>query len=725
MLSGKLVSNVLAGVVIAVLNITVAISVAAMILVETRGEYLATGVMVLLVGTVVVGLGGTLFSGFRGVVCGARVAFAPVIAVMVGGIYGALGSQAPEQVLPTILAAIMTTSVVTGILLVALGQLKLGSLVRYIPYPVMGGFFAGIGFILIKGGLTVAMGEAPGSETFHEPHLVQLGAPAVVLAVLLYALLVRFDHWLTFPAALLAAFVVFYAVFLATGQDLDGATRDGWLPQVSSSPDSLFPVLSPGDLGAVNWGVIASSSGGILVVALLGAILLLLDTAGIELITRQDLSPDQELKTMGGANIIAGLLGGYPGVHVASDTALTCKLGGDGRVMGLVYAGVVILAILAGTDFVGAVPAFILGGLLVYLGLDFLMQWAWKARALLPTADYLTVLAILGAIAVFGILEGVAFGLALAIVLFVVSYSRLNVVRTTVSGREHASNVDRDLETRERLNEEGERILIVTLQGFIFFGTSEKLLSEIRARIVDQAGETPIEHLVLDFRHVSQLDISAIKAFSKLAQLSDRTGFHVVITGAKAEWIRRLDSIEFFNDSSGRRRRHFEHLDDGVAWCEEALIEELGIDPVGDRKELVDLLSIMTGDESLSVELAPYFAEQHAQQGDKLFDQGDSGDALYIVASGSVAVTMQAGDRQRVLRRYQLGAIVGEMALYTGNPRSASVVIEQDSLLYRLDVGQFESLQEKRPAAAGAFHGYIVRLLSERLGRANRELQYL
>jgi len=173
--------------------------------------------------------------------------------------------------------------------------------------------------------------------------------------------------------------------------------------------------------------------------------------------------------------------------------------------MGFVYAGVVVLTILAGTDFIGKVPTFILGGLLVYVGLDFLIDWAWKARKELPLSDYCIVLAILAVIAFVNILEGVAFGFAIAIVLFVISYSRLSIIKNDATGRDHASHVDRDLNTRELLNREGERILILYLQGFIFFGTSDKLMTEIRERLEKPANRQP-DFLVLDFHHVSQLD---------------------------------------------------------------------------------------------------------------------------------------------------------------------------------------------------------------------------
>ena len=717
-----IISNTLAGILIAVMNLTVAISVAALMFAGLPPEFLAPGIVVLLIGTVVVGLGGTLFSDYQGVICAPRSGLAPVFAAIVAGLYSLMSDAGASVILPTLLMGIMVTSAVTGLFLILLGQLKLGNLVRYIPYPVMGGFFAGIGYIFIRGGLTVAMGNTPGLNTLTDSHLIALGLPAIVFALVLYVVQNRIDHWSSFPLLLVGAFAVFYGAFFAGDMSLASATADGWLPTIGSTPGILFPVVSLEDLGTVNWAAIVSQAGGIAVVALLSAIILLLDTSGIEIITKRELSPDRELKVMGLTNIASGILGGYPGVHVASDTAFTTKLGGDSRLMGFVYAGVVVLTILAGTDFIGKVPTFILGGLLVYVGLDFLIDWAWKARKELPLSDYCIVLAILAVIAFVNILEGVAFGFAIAIVLFVISYSRLSVTKNDATGRDHASHVDRDLNTRELLNREGERILILYLQGFIFFGTSDKLMTEIRERLEKPANRQP-DFLVLDFHHVSQLDTSAVKAFTKLEQMSDRFGFHIVITGIDKTAMDRLRHVIDIDTTGPWQRLSFEQLDEGVAWCEEQILHSLALDKSAISGSLTRLLGTILGDEAVAEELAPYFQQVHMHKGDTLFSQGEPGDSLFLVDTGSVAVVMDIKGTQRILRRDQTGAILGEMAMYTGEPRSASVIIEEEAVLFQLRVSDMNTMQANHPVATGKLHSYIVRVLSERLGRANRELQ--
>lgn len=142
-------ANILSGSLIALVNISVAVSVAALLFAQTDPRLMVPGIAILLIGTLVTGLGGSLFSHFHSVICSPRNGLVPVFAVMVTGIYASFGSEYSIAAEATIIAAFMVTTLVTGLFLLLLGRLKLGNLVRYIPYPVTGGFFAGIGYIFV------------------------------------------------------------------------------------------------------------------------------------------------------------------------------------------------------------------------------------------------------------------------------------------------------------------------------------------------------------------------------------------------------------------------------------------------------------------------------------------------------------------------------------------------------------------------------------------------
>jgi SulP family sulfate permease len=530
------------------------------------------------------------------------------------------------------------------------------------------------------------------------------------------------DNALSVPAILFAAGLIFYAVLFLNEIGLDEAAANGLLPAIEST-GSLIPVFNWDYVQEIRWMVIMEQADGIVVVALLCSVMLLLDVSGIELLAQKDLNPDHELQVMGYTNVVNGALGGFPGVHDVSDTALVETLGGRGRLTGFIYSTLVVAAILAGAEFMKIVPTFLLGGLLIYVGLEFLIDWVWKARDELPLSDYVVVILILIVIILSDILQGVTFGFFVAIILFVVNYSKLSVIKIETNGSDHASNVDRDLETRELLNKEGNRVLILVLQGFIFFGTADKLITSIRNRIKDPEAYK-VDFLVLDFHHVSQLDTSAIITFSKLAQLSDREGFHIVISGADDGSLKQLVKHGFFTFGDQEWERVYkEQLDTAVDWCERSILADLKIDTGEHKLALADVLGRIAYEESDVKLLSDFFVTENRKAGEYLFNEGDKGESLYFVGSGTVLVVLKAlNQKERILRKYKSGAILGEMAIYTGENRTASVRIEEDAQLFRLDKEKLEEMSRKFPASTAALHTYIVRVLAERLGRANRNL---
>ncbi|PCI79543.1 MAG: hypothetical protein COB20_04475 [SAR86 cluster bacterium] len=716
------IANIISGALIALVNISVAVSVAALLFAQTDQRLMVPGIAILLIGTLVTGLGGTLFSGYKAVVCSPRNGLIPVFAVIVSSIYVSFGSEYSIGAEATIIVAIMVTTTFAGLFLLLLGRLKLGNLVRYIPYPVTGGFFAGIGYIFIQGGLTVASGREADIGAITDPQFIQLVTPAVVLALCLIIGKMFRDNRLSVPGILLLSVLLFYGVLALGGISREQAAENGLLPVIESA-GTLVPIFHWDYLQEVKWIAIWEQLGGIVVVALLCSMMLLLDVSGIELLAKKDLNPDHELQVMGYTNVVNGMLGGFPGVHDASDTALVDRLGGKDRLMGIVNSLLVAAAILAGTEFMELVPTFLLGGLLIYVGLEFLIDWLWKARDELPLSDYVVVILILVVIIFSDILQGVTFGFFVAIILFVVNYSKLSVIKIETNGSDHASNVDRDLETRELLNKEGHRVLIMVLQGFIFFGTADKLITAIRNRIMELEG-SKFDFLVLDFHHVSQLDTSAIVTFSKLAQLSDRIGFHIVISSADEKSIKQLVKHGFFTFGEQPLERHYkEQLDTAVDWCERRILKDLNLNDEEQNLDLHNVLGRIAYEEEDVKLLADFFVVENRTAGEYLFKEGDSGESLYFVGSGTVVVVLKIPlQAERILRKYKAGAILGEMAIYTGENRTASVRIENDACLFRLDKEKLEEMSRKFPASTAALHTYIVKVLSERLGRANRNL---
>ena len=158
-------------------------------------------------------------------------------------------------------------------------------------------------------------------------------------------------------------------------------------------------------------------------------------------------------------------------------------------------------------------------------------------------------------------------------------------------------------------------------------------------------------------------------------------------------------------------------------WCERRILKDLNRSDEDQNLELADVIRRIAYAEADVKLLAEYFIVEKRRAGEYLFREGDKGESLYFVGSGTVVVVLQIPNQQeQILRKYKAGAILGEMAIYTGENRTASVRIENDATLFRLDKEKMEAMSRTFPASTAALHTYIVKVLSERLSRANRNL---
>ena len=366
------------------------------------------------------------------------------------------------------------------------------------------------------------------------------------------------------------------------------------------------------------------------------------------------------------------------------------------------------------------IPTLIIGGLLIFIGIDFLMKWVWQARKKLPVADFAVVCGILLVVATYGILEGVAVGIALALLLFVHSYSQLSVIKSSQSGTEHVSNVDRNYKEREYLDKHGEALQIFVLQGFLFFGTANRLLDDIRVQLENRK-PIKIKYLILDFHRVDALDTSAANSFAKLMQICTRDTIELVFTGCSQDVSRRLTNLISDTTSPNGHVRIFQNLDEGIIWCDDDFLQNYkGEDDRSDPEEL--LAGLLQNSKAAKV-LAPYFEQVTYNDGHTLFRQGDPGKELYLILQGSVSIVLNLDDDKPIhLRTIRAGAVLGEIALYTSAARSATALVNGECILFQLDQKSYEKIARDWPAEAGLFHAFIVRLVSERLARANKEI---
>jgi len=728
--SDRLLPGLTSGVLMGFTEVIFALSLGSLIFSGALALYLPYGIGIALVTAALMMIGTSLTSSVPGVIGSTQDSPSVILAVIAAGLVGTLSAAGVADKLTTVLVAITVTTLLTGLFFLALGFFRLGGLVRFVPYPVVGGFLAGTGWLLAQGSFSVMAGfplALRNVPALLQPGQLILWVPGMLFALVLFFGLRRIRHFLlmdvlihAMPAILIGAIAVFYLALWVTGTSIGEAIKQGLLlGEVSGG--AVWQPLALKNLLAANWAAILGQGGNIAITLVLSVVGLLLNASALELAIRQDVDLNRELRAAGLANLLSGLGGGMVGYHALSLSTLSYRIGARGRLPGLLAGAICAVMLLAGSALLAFVPKPIVGGLLLFLGLDFLFEWVIVAWRRLSRAEYAIVLLILVVIGATNFLIGVGVGLVAMVILFVLDYSRVKVVHHALSGAEMNSNVERCSYHRRVLTDLGRHIYVLELQGFIFFGTANALLEQIRARVAST--EQPrVRYLLLDFRRVTGLDSSGVLSFIKGQQLAGAQGITLVLTHLSDRIHRQFDLGGLFENDEAVHV--FPDLDHGLEWCEERLLEIEQVTTLHVPVTLGAQLADSGFDKANTARLMEFLERVDVGEGAYLIRQGDEADRLYFIERGTVSVylEMEGGKRVR-LQTLGLGTAVGELGLYLGTMATASVIADSPVTAYRLTRTVLSEMKEREPALAATFHEFVAYLLSERLAATTRTLE--
>ena len=709
--------TVVAGIVIGAVEVIFAVSFAALVFAGYLEFYFLDDGVGLYLGAAALTLAFMAWrAGRRGIVGGLQGTGAAMIAIVSASAI-VHGAGSPNDIFLTALAAIVVVMILCGVVFLWLGSRGRGDLIRFVPYPVVGGLLAGTGWLLFKGGIHVASGVSPlftPLSDLVEGSALQRWLPALAFGVILLIAVRVIDRPLVMPGVIVIGLGGFVVGMVATGSSIEEVRGGGWL---LGSFDSaiLWKTWTLSSIGGADWLAVLESWAGILVAVFVATIAILFNISGTERIVDRDLDTNQELRDAGMLHLVSGALGGIPGSHALSFTGLAERMRVDARAAGLIAALVPLAAVLVGASVVDLIPRMIAGGVLVFLGLALVVEWVWDKRRLLPPLEYAVVILILAGVIAWGFLIGVVIGLVLAVVLFAVSYGRIELVHEVVFGETYRSNVDRPATERAELRALSDRVQILRVSGFVFFGSTNRLLERIRHRV---EGVTPPRFLAIDLRRVTGVDSSAVVSFVKVLTLAEAAGSEVVFTAA-SDPVRAQLTRGGVVASEGLVS--FEpDLDRGLQRCEDALLnapdlaEALADHPAGLRLD------------GLPPGLDAHLERVSVPEGTVMLHQNDPPGDVYVLESGRLRVETVTAEGHRIrLRTLRPGVVVGEIAHYTGIPRTADVVAEAPSVVLRIDRESIERLEAEEPELAATLHRWLASTLAERLTDTMRTLDVL
>ena len=628
----------------------------------------------------------------------------------------------PQTAVQTVMLIFTAATVMSGALLYGLGVLRLGSYFRFVPSCVVGGFLAATGCFLIAGGIRMTSGR-----TFHFSTLVahwttteiaKLGSAVAALLVLL-----GLRRWVKSAFALPAVLVAMWLTGLVALQSLGlSGPQHGWyFPSLGTLTEwSPFAAARASHL---TWPMIVGLIPELLAVTIVALISLVTKVSSIEVGRQASGDLDREFRAHGIASIIAAPLGGLTSSLQVGTSRLLEHAGGATRMSGVVCSLALGAVGLANFNLQQLVPIPIIAGLVFYLGYAFIVDALWRPYAQRAWLDLVLAVGITIVCLKYGYLVGVLAGLVCACMLFAMSYARLGVVRRHVTRVQFASYVERSAEASKHLYESGDAIQLYWLSGYIFFGSSEGVYERIRSD-VEALLPRRVAYVVLDFGMVSGSDSSATVSLAKLRNFCRQHGTTLVYCSLSRANHASLERGGIFSGKSPSRI--FADLNDALAWCEDQVLAEAKLDADIGLSGFESWLQRQLGAGIAAADLLAYLERKDADGSKVFYREGEPADTLDLVAAGHLAIHIAKGDGESLcVRRTKTHTVVGEMGFFRRSARSATVSADGPAVLFTLTRDNLERMRREHPDLACAFDEFIIRVLSNRIEVANREVAAL
>ena len=713
-------TDVFAGAICSVLSVAYSLSYAALIFTGPLQHLLSYGIAVTFLSAVIGGTIVALRSSLYYAVAGPDSSISVVLAALVASVVQRVVASGGTDLLEPTLIAMSLATALTGLLLCVLGFTHAGRAIRFVPYPVIGGFLGATGWLLVTGAIQVVTDQRPtlaNLVAFADIGLAAKLAAGTAVAITLQVLLHRSKSPFVLPGVLLAAFVVTHLVLLSSGVTLGEAQASGWMFRPQPAAALTLPWKLEG-LHSFPWASLPSLAGDLLAVMFVTIANFLLNTTGIEIATRSEANVERDLKVLGLANVAIAACGGYVSCTSFSRSILVRTAGATSRLAGLTVAAISAAVLIADPSFLGYVPKYVLGGLLFYLGADLVYQWLiHSSRRLLPI-EYLSLIAIAALIIYSGFVAGVLIGVVIGCATFALSASRVSAIKFDFDGLEYRSSLDRGPYELSLLADHGREIQGMTLQSYLFFGSANRLYQHVKDLLTRQPD---CRFLIFDFRLVTGIDSSATHSFAQIKQAAAASGAQIVLVNLTSELEKPFRAAGFISDDVSVAG----DLDRALESCEQTIIDVHRAE--GDEtRSLHAWLSDALGDAQYADQLAEYCRRLDVAAGGVIARQGDAAASMHFILEGRVGVVVELG-QGRTMRVRSLGrhTTIGEMGLITRQPRSATIQAEADSVLYELTAQSYDRIAREQPSLSHALLGYVVSVMAERLSFANRAVGVL
>ena len=480
------------------------------------------------------------------------------------------GLQGPERLM-AVLALFAAVTILTGAVFLFLGIARLGYLIRYVPFPVIGGVLASLGALLVLGALLISSGgQGMTVADVLSGHLHIDGRLAATIGFCLLFVLVANHRYgdVLIPIVMLLGVLGVHGVAMALGVPEANLMKSGWL--LGPFPETAGSFVDFTALKAVSWRMIVDFIPSVVPIIFVAVLSMLLHATALELAFREDVDLDRDLRAAGYGNIAAGAVGGVPTFHSMSDNLLTDRMNGRNVFAPLSAGAIWLAAFFIGAQLVVLIPRPIVAALVMFMGVNLVKQWIWDGFRQLPLGDWLVIVLIVLTVIFVGYIEGLALGAFAGIILFQIGYSRIDVVRHTMTLKTLRSKVERSSSEDTILARDGEAVLVLKLTGFIFFGTAHSIVRRIY-RHFNALGPRQGAAIVIDMRNLDGLDWAAVNSLQKIVQFAEKIKGRVIFSESNPE-VAAILKKGVLSTASRQVVTVAETLDEALEICEERLL---------------------------------------------------------------------------------------------------------------------------------------------------------
>jgi SulP family sulfate permease len=429
-------------------------------------------------------------------------------------------------------------TLMAGVFLILLGVLRLGTIIKYIPYPIVVGFTSGIAVTIfttqIKDLFGMTMDVVPSdfiekwiAYISHIGNIDPWSAVMGIASVIIIAVMPRFSKKV--PGSLVAIIIITIAALLL--KQYAGVTSIETIGDRFSINSQLPGAVVP----ALSWETIKGLVGPAVTIAVLGAIESLLSATVADGVIGDHHNSNTELIGQGIANIASPLFGGIPATGAIARTMTNINNGGRTPVAGIIHAVVLLLVLLFLGQLVGMIPMACLAAVLIMVAYS---MSGWKTIVGLikhPTRDLWVLLITFLLTVIFDLTVAIEVGILLALVLFLMRTNEQTHIRTF--NKEIDPNEDSDIQLNLEHLAIPDGVEVYEIDGPYFFGIANRF-DDVMSHVSGE--KCPIR--IIRMRKVPFVDSTAMHNLSTLIERSHREGMTIILSGVQTHVLHQLQT---------------------------------------------------------------------------------------------------------------------------------------------------------------------------------------